>query len=68
MQLRAMLAEMGMSSIPSLLPVPKIENAFEEDGTPKDEAYHRRAERFLDEFQWYAEALKAKRVEDGTPY
>ncbi|MDX1585578.1 MAG: NAD(P)H-dependent oxidoreductase, partial [Balneolaceae bacterium] len=67
MQLRAMLAEMGMSSIPSLLPVPNIGNAFEENGSPNDEAYHRRAQRFLDEFQWYTEALKSKRKE-GTPY
>lgn len=67
MQLRSMLAEMGMSSIPSILPVPKIGSAFEEDGTPNDNAYHRRADRFLNEFEWYAEALKAKR-EEGKPY
>lgn len=67
MQLRAMLAEMGMSSIPSIFPVPKIGSAFEEDGTPNDDSYHRRAKRFLDEFEWYAEALKAKR-EEGKPY
>jgi NAD(P)H-dependent FMN reductase len=34
MQLRAMLGELGMSSIPSILPVPKVESAFAEDGTP----------------------------------
>lgn len=67
MQLRSMLAEMGMSSIPSILPVPKISSAFEEDGTPNDDAYQKRAERFLNEFEWYAEALKVKR-EEGKPY
>lgn len=67
MQLRAMLAEMGMSSIPSILPVPKIAKAFDEQGNPNDETYHKRAKRFLDELEWYAEALKAKR-EVGTPY
>lgn len=67
MQLRSMLAEMGMSSIPSILPVPKISSAFEEDGTPNDDAYQKRAERFLNEFEWYAVALKTKRKE-GKPY
>lgn len=66
MQLRAMLAEMGMSSIPSLMPIPNISTSFNEDGTPNDDAYHRRAKRFLDEFEWYAEALLAKRKE-GKP-
>lgn len=66
MQLRAMLAELGMSSIPSILPVPKIGASFEEDGTPKDDAYQRRADRFLSEFEWYAEALKARRKK-GKP-
>lgn len=66
MQLRSMLAEMGMSSIPSIMPVPKIEDAFEEDGTPKDESYHKRADRFLDEFEWYISALKNAR-DQGIP-
>lgn len=67
MQLRAMLAEMGMSSIPSILPIPKIDQSFDEDGTPNDETYHKRAKGFLDELEWYAEALKGKR-EKGKPY
>ncbi|HKL17807.1 MAG TPA: NAD(P)H-dependent oxidoreductase [Halalkalibaculum sp.] len=67
MQLRSMLAEMGMSSIPSIMPVPKISDSFDEEGNPTDDAYHRRAKRFLDEFEWYAEALKTKRKE-GNPY
>lgn len=66
MQLRAMLAEMGMSSIPSILPIPKIDQSFDEDGTPNDESYHKRAKRFLDELEWYADALKEKR-KAGTP-
>lgn len=67
MQLRSMLAEMGMSSIPSVMPVPKVADAFEEDGTANDQVYHKRAERFLNEFEWYISALKNARKE-GTPY
>ena len=58
MQLRAMLCELGMPSIPSLLPVPRVQDAFDDDGRPHDEAYHRRVARFLDELEWYANARR----------
>ncbi len=61
MTLRAMLAEMGTSSIPSLLPVPTVQKAFEEDGTPRDERFLGRAEKFLTELEWYAGAMKRAR-------
>lgn len=67
MQLRSMLAEMGMSSIPSILPIPNITKALAEDGHPNDDAYYKRADQFLDEFEWYLRALKKER-EHGTPY
>ena len=37
MQLRAMLCELGTPSIPSLLPVPNVQDAFDENGHPLDE-------------------------------
>jgi len=67
MQLRAMLCELGTPSIPSLLPVPLVQDAFDGEGRPRDEAYHRRAGRFLDELEWYANALRAAR-QAGVPY
>ena len=67
MQLRAMLCELGMPSIPSLLPVPRVQDAFDEHGRPLDDSYPRRAGRFLDELEWYANALKAAR-QSGVPY
>ncbi|MDZ7714874.1 MAG: NAD(P)H-dependent oxidoreductase [Balneolaceae bacterium] len=67
MQLRAMLAEMGMSSIPSIFAVSKISESMNEDGSTNQENYNNRVVRFLDEFEWYVEALKAKRKE-GKPY
>ena len=60
-QLRAMLAELGMSSIPSIFPVPKVQEAFAEDGTPRDPKTHDRVQKFLDELEWYAWALRAAR-------
>jgi len=67
MQLRATLAELGMPSIPSLQPMPKVQDHFDDDGSPRDPAQIRRVSRFLDEFEWYARALKRAR-EQGVPY
>lgn len=61
MTLRAMLAEMGMASIPSLLPIPRVQSAFEEDGSPTDEAWFKRADKFLTELEWYGNAMKMAR-------
>src|SRR5687768_3069714 len=61
MQLRAMTGEMGMSSIPSILPVPKVQSAFQDDGSAVDPAaWDKRTAKFLDELEWYARALKAE--------
>ena len=67
MQLRMTLAELGMSSIPSLFPIPSIGQALGEDGTPLEPRLERSMTRFLDEFDWYARALKAERQRSGTP-
>jgi NAD(P)H-dependent FMN reductase len=67
MQLRAMLAEMGMPSIPSLLPFPKVHEALDADGRSNNERTDKAADRFLDELEWYANALRAARAL-GVPY
>ena len=67
MQLRAMLGELGMPSIPSLFPVPKVQDAFDLDGAAKDPASAGRVAKFLGELEWYAGALKAARA-SGVPY
>jgi NAD(P)H-dependent FMN reductase len=61
MQLRMMLGELGMSSIPSIFPVPTVQDAFDEDGTPRDPRTHERIQKFLDELEWYACALRDAR-------
>lgn len=67
MQLRTTLAELGMSSIPSLFPIPRIGEALTEDGAPVEPRLERSLTRFLDEFDWYARALKQERSSSGTP-
>ncbi len=67
MQLRMTLAELGMSSVPSLMPIPRIGTALSEAGIAADARLDRSLNRFLDEFLWYANALRAAACA-GTPY
>lgn len=66
MQLRMTLAELGMSSIPSLMPVPRILDAIDNSGKAATPGLDASLARFLDEFIWYCEALKERRHRD-TP-
>jgi NAD(P)H-dependent FMN reductase len=61
MQLRMMLGELGMPSIPSIFPVPRVQDAFAEDGTPADPNTRDRVQKFLDELEWYGYALRNAR-------
>ena len=69
MQLRMTLVELGMPSIPSLLPVPvpHVQDALTPTGEPTDRAFEKRCERFFREFEWYAGPLRAARA-GGLPY
>lgn len=66
-QLRAIVGELGMPSIPSIYAVPKIGQAFDDAGQPTDPKFATRFDRFAQELEWYAEALKTKRA-GGVPY
>ncbi len=59
--LRAILAELGTPSIPSAFPVSQIQDAFDDDGVALERAYDDRVVKFLDEFEWYANAMKCAR-------
>jgi NAD(P)H-dependent FMN reductase len=65
--LRAIMAELGSPSLPTLFPVSAVQDAFRDNGTPLEEAYERRIVQFIEEHEWYAYAMKEKR-EQGTPY
>lgn len=65
--LRATLAELGMPSVPSECAIPRIASALDESGYAQNEHVSHTLDRFLDEFLWYARALKRERL-DGTPY
>jgi len=65
--LRAVLAELGMPAISSILPFPNIQNSMTGEGNPRNEFIEPSAKRFLDEFEWYLEAMRRQR-EKGTPF
>jgi NAD(P)H-dependent FMN reductase len=67
MQLRAMLAEVGMPSIPSIQPIPAVGTALTSDGVALTQQLAERTGKFFDEFDWYMRAFKAER-EKGVPY
>ena len=67
MQLRMTLAELGMPSVPSILPIPRIADALNDEGVAQHPITDKSMNRFLDEFLWYVGALAEARL-DGTPY
>jgi NAD(P)H-dependent FMN reductase len=66
--LQALLCELGMPSISSMFPVPRVGSAFDEEGNELTPGAGRRFDRFAAELEWYAEALKRQRQEKGVPY
>jgi NAD(P)H-dependent FMN reductase len=65
-QLRSMLAEMGMVTIPTELPFGQVQHAFDENGVPTDAKTDTFAAAFFEEFEWYVNALAVARA-GGTP-
>jgi NAD(P)H-dependent FMN reductase len=67
MQLRALLAEVGMPSIPSIQPIPTAGQAISKDGYALTQQLGERTGKFFDEFEWYMRAFQAERKK-GTAY
>ena len=59
--MRGIMAELGSPAIPSAFPVSQVFKAFDDDGMPTDAAYDERIVKFLDEYEWYARAMKKER-------
>ncbi len=67
MQLRALLPEVGMPTIPTMQPIPAVGSALSEDGVALTQQLAEKSGKFFDEFEWYMRAFKAER-EKGVPY
>lgn len=65
--LRVILGELGMPAISSMLPFPLIGNLFDENLVPQNKYTEPSTNRFIEEFVWYIEAFKNRRLQ-GTPY
>jgi NAD(P)H-dependent FMN reductase len=65
--MRALVSELGMPSISSIKPFPKVQDSLGTDGTPRSDVHEKSTTRFLDEFIWYMEALRDKRHQ-GVPF
>ena len=63
--LRTIMAELGAPSIPSAFPISQVQSAFNDDGSVRDTPYNERVVRFLDEYEWYASALRAARQREA---
>ncbi len=66
-QLRLIFAELGAPSISSSFSIPRVHKVFSENGELLQDEYNKRINKFLEEFEWYVEALRAQRAK-GTPY
>lgn len=66
-QLRTVLSELGMPSIPSTLPIQQVQKAFSDEGEPTNPSFRQWNAAFFDEFLWYMEAFRVQRAK-GTPY
>jgi NAD(P)H-dependent FMN reductase len=64
MQLRALLTEVGMPTIPSLQPIPLVGQALSAEGHALNQALAEKTDKFFDEFDWYMQALKDARAKN----
>ena len=65
--LRMMLAELGMPTVPTILPVPTVGKAFTPEGGVADERIERSIDRFLHDLVWWAEAARDRRARETAP-
>lgn len=65
-QARVFLGELGMVTPKMMLGIPGIHKAFDSNGKPTDEVMDSKVKKFIDEFEWYANALKEARAK-GVP-
>lgn len=59
--LRQVILHLGGVPIPAILPVPKVQEAFDEKGNLLDESFQQRVQVYIDDLLWFTEALLAQR-------
>jgi NAD(P)H-dependent FMN reductase len=66
-QLRLVTLGMDAFPIPASLPFSRVQDVFAEDGTVKDPSYEKRADAFIAEVLWFAEAIATQKAKAGHP-
>lgn len=66
-QARIFLGELGMVTTKTIFGIPNIHSAFDSNGVLQDGSMQSKMKRFLDELEWYANALKEARAK-GVPF
>jgi len=64
-QLRLVTLGMGAFPIPVALPFSRVQDLFAEDGALKDPAYEKRADAFIAEVLWFAEAIATQNAKSS---
>jgi NAD(P)H-dependent FMN reductase len=64
-QLRQVALTMGALPIPAAFPISRVQDSFDEDGTPKDPSYEKRATAFIGELLWFTEAIATQKAKDS---
>jgi hypothetical protein len=52
---------LGGVPIPATLPFPSVQNIFNDEGSPCDPKWNRRAHTYLEELLWFTEAMAEQR-------
>jgi NAD(P)H-dependent FMN reductase len=55
--LRQVILHLGGVPIPATLPIPKVQDVFDNEGNLRDPKWSRRAHNFLEELLWFTEAM-----------
>lgn len=67
MALRAITGELGCLSVSNIFGIPTVQNAFDEEGNPKNDHMESGAKKMLDQLEWMATAMKNHREKVGVP-
>ena len=59
--LRQVILHLGGVPIPATLAIPMVQDAFDEDGNPRDQKWNQRAKNYFEELLWFTEALAVQR-------
>jgi len=64
--LRQVILHLGGVPIPATLPIPKVQDVFDNEGNPRDSKWSHRMQSYLEELLWFTEAMATQKRKDVT--